>query len=225
MGTESICLDEKESPPEPTEDHGHAPADMAAAEALNAADVVQPQSDSETPDDDPVKKLKEALEVARKEAADNYDRLLRVSAEFDNYKKRNAREMCELRNYANESIIRDFLPVLDNLERALSSSSANGAQANNSILTGVEMTLKEILRIMEKHGVSRVEALEQPFNPAFHQAVMREETDACPENMVTQELQKGYRLHERLIRPAMVAVSAAMTKAPATEETFQNETE
>lgn len=221
MGTDHVCTDEIQPLQEQNEAHG---GDINNDDVSDtAAGALEAESADTPPEDDPLKKAREELAVAKKEAASNYDRLLRVSAEFDNYKKRNAREMCELRNYANESIIKDFLSVLDNLERALLSST-NGVGATDTIIAGVEMTLKEINKIMEKYGVSQVDAMEQPFNPAFHQAVMREETDAFPENTVTQELQKGYRMHDRLIRPAMVAVSAATANAAKKNETIQSET-
>lgn len=218
MVTDQVCQDDKQPFPHQNED----PADDRNAEISNPDDVMQAESDHETRNGDPLEKWKDELVAAKKEAENNYDRLLRVSAEFENYKKRMSREMSDLRNYANESIIREFLSVLDNLERALH-SSGNGGGATDQIIEGVEMTLKEIRKIMEKHGVSTVDALEKPFDPAFHQAVMREETDAFPENTVTQMLQKGYMLHERLIRPAMVVVSAATTAASGKDETIQNE--
>ncbi|MBW1898050.1 MAG: nucleotide exchange factor GrpE [Deltaproteobacteria bacterium] len=153
----------------------------------------------------------EELESVRQEARDNYDRFVRLSAEFENYKKRASREMSEFRKYANETIVRALLPVVDNLERAIE-SSGDDENATSCVVEGVEMTLKEILKVFEQFEVKPVESLEQPFDPGFHEAMMREESDEYPENTVIKELQKGYLMHERLIRPAMVVVSAAKTE-------------
>lgn len=151
-----------------------------------------------------------ALESAKKEAKENYDRFLRLSAEFENFKKRTTREMNEFRKFANETIIFELLPVVDNLERAIESSGGD-ENSNSCVVEGVEMTLKAILKVFQQFQVKQIESMGKPFDPLFHQAMMREESDAVPENTVIKELQKGYLLHERLIRPAMVVVSTAKT--------------
>lgn len=149
-----------------------------------------------------------ALEAAKQEAKDNYDRFLRQTAEFENYKKRTARELSDFRKYANETIIRELLPVVDNLERAIESSGGD-EKSNSCVVEGVEMTLKSILKVFDQFQVKQLESMGKPFDPVFHQAVMREGSETYPENTVIKELQKGYLLHERLIRPAMVVVSTA----------------
>jgi molecular chaperone GrpE len=148
------------------------------------------------------------LEAAKKEAGDYYDRLLRLSAEFENYKKRSSRELTDFRKFANEQIIKDLLGVIDNLERALT-SAADQEGCASSIAEGVELTLKEITKILEKHGVTVITAEGETFDPTYHQAVMQQETADRPPNTVVQELQKGYLLHNRLLRPSMVVVSKA----------------
>ncbi|MFZ5569315.1 MAG: nucleotide exchange factor GrpE [Thermodesulfobacteriota bacterium] len=218
MSTDHICQDEKQPLPQDIQD----PTAEFDDDVADAAGKAESRPDHDATEKEQVELLKEELASAKKEAETHYDRMLRLSADFENYKKRITREMSDLRNYANESIIKEFLPVLDNLERALQ-SVGNGGGNGNQVREGVEMTLKEILKIMQKNGVSPVEALAEPFNPAFHQAVMREETDQFPENTVTRMLQKGYKLHERLIRPAMVVVSAAITAAPEKSETGDDE--
>jgi len=155
---------------------------------------------------DHLKEMETRLESVEQEAKEAHDRFLRVSAEFENYKKRSAREMDEFRKFANESLLREMLTVVDNLERALNSSN-NDNQANSHIAEGVDMTLKEILKVFEKFNVKPIEALGKPFDPNFHQAAMREETNERPENTVLNELEKGYMIHDRLLRPAMVVVS------------------
>ncbi|MEJ2641713.1 MAG: nucleotide exchange factor GrpE [Desulfosarcinaceae bacterium] len=146
------------------------------------------------------------LTAAKNEAADYYDRLLRLSAEFENYKKRSSRELADFRKFANEMIIKDLLGVIDNLERALASAADQEGNAN-SIAEGVELTLKEIFKILEKNGVTAISADGEAFDPTYHQAVMQQETTDHPPNTVVQELQKGYLLHNRLLRPSMVVVS------------------
>jgi molecular chaperone GrpE len=169
---------------------------------LKATDAVEEKAEAV----DPIKGLQEKLESAEEDAKQAYDRFLRVSAEFENYKKRSTREMDEFRKFANQTLIKDLLPVVDNLELALKSS--NGSEsANRQVLDGVDLTLKEILKIFESYHVKPIECLGKPFDPAFHEAVMREETDDHPENTITNELQKGYLIHDRLVRPSMVVVA------------------
>ena len=147
-------------------------------------------------------KLKET-EAALKESN---DKVLRISAEFENYKKRMTRETDEFKKYANEVLIKQLLTVIDNLERAIESAKTSDVTVK-SISEGVEMTHKEILSILEKFNAKPIECLERPFDPEFHQAVSQEETGEFPENTVVKELMKGYMLHDRLIRPSMVVVS------------------
>ncbi|MBA4367409.1 MAG: nucleotide exchange factor GrpE [Desulfobacterium sp.] len=170
-------------------------------------EVEKVASEAEQQEDQPDPMLA-ALEAAKQEAKDNYDRFLRQTAEFENYKKRTAREMSDFRKYANETIIRELLPVVDNLERAIESSGGD-EKSDSCVVEGVEMTLKSILKVFDQFQVKQLESMGKPFDPVFHQAVMREESEAYPENTVIRELQKGYLLHERMIRPAMVVVSTA----------------
>lgn len=153
--------------------------------------------------------LKELLDAEKAKAAENYDRLLRMTAEFENYKKRVQRDMDDLRKFANETLIKELLSVVDNLERAIMASEPEKASEGEGacLIEGVEMTLNEILRVLKKFHVTSVEAMGKQFDPLFHEAVMQEETDEYPENTVINEMQKGYLLHNRLIRPAMVVVS------------------
>jgi molecular chaperone GrpE len=159
---------------------------------------------------DHLKELEEKLKNTELEAKQTYDRFLRVSAEFDNYKKRSSREMSEFRKYANESLISDMLTVVDNIERAISTSSSDD-KANSCIIEGVSLTLKEILRVFDNFGVKPIESLCKTFDPNFHQAVMQQESEEHPENTVIAELQKGYMIHDRLLRPSMVVVSKSKT--------------
>lgn len=184
------------------------PADTAQSQTAEKKPPSQPQEDVEgkEPSKTVAKTLEEQLEEARSEAQNNFERLLRNSAEFENFKKRATRQMDDFRKFANESLVKDLLPVVDNLERAIVSSGED-QKANSSILDGLEMTLKEMLKILEKFNVQPLESKGKAFDPSFHQAVMQEFSDDCPENTVVTELSKGYLIHDRLLRPAMVTVS------------------
>ncbi|MBN1931178.1 MAG: nucleotide exchange factor GrpE [Desulfobacterales bacterium] len=168
--------------------------------------------EQEVKTDDTIDELKAKLASKEQEAKDTYDRFLRVSADFENYKKRSERQMDDFKKFANESLIKELLPVVDNLERALITSAAN-EQSNQTIVEGVDLTIKNILKVFDKFSVKPMESLGKPFDPAFHQAVIHEETDDHPDNTVFKELQKGYLMYDRLLRPAMVAVSKAKTKS------------
>ncbi len=139
------------------------------------------------------------------------DRYLRTSAEFDNYKKRLDRQWEEFKRYAHESLVKELLPVVDNLERALAAACGENDQQTEGLLQGVEMTLQEILKIFERFHVVPIQALGEPFDPNFHQAVARQETEEVEENRVLEEYQKGYMIHDRLLRPSMVVVATRKT--------------
>ena len=157
-------------------------------------------------EDDPMKVLEAKLEAKEKEAEENYDRLLRLSAEFENYKKRSSREIEEFRKFANQSLIKEMLSVVDNLELAM--NSTNGHKAiDKDLVKGLEMTHREILKVFEKFNVKPIDAKGQPFDPTFHEAVMQEETNDYAKNTVINEMQRGYMIHDRLLRPSMVVVA------------------
>jgi molecular chaperone GrpE len=160
--------------------------------------------------------LEATLQKARAEAAENYDRLLRVSADFENYKKRVSKEKSDLIRYGNDELIKELLPVIDNLERALEHASSEETQ--EGIQGGVEMTLQQFLGILQRFGVTPIAAEGEPFDPTKHEAVMEQATgDYDPGNVVT-ELQKGYLLNDRLVRPAKVVVAKAHGDAESEEE-------
>ena len=174
------------------------------------ADTLQPPADEKTLENetvsDPVKELENRCETAEQESRQNYERLLRVSADFENFKKRSFRETDDFRKYANELLLLELLTVVDNLERAIQSTSGENNEAG-CVIEGVEMTLKALLKIFERFSVKLIEAVGKPFDPNFHQAMMQEASDLYPENTIISEFQKGYMLHDRLLRPSMVVVS------------------
>lgn len=151
--------------------------------------------------------LKRKLEEKEKEAKDYYDRLLRTAADFENYKKRAAREKEEWTKYANEDLIKAILPFVDNLERAL--DHAGKTENNQSIEEGVRLTLQQLLQTLSRFGLSPVESVGKPFDPSVHEAMIAVETDEHEPNRVIEEFQKGYFLKDRLLRPATVSVSKA----------------
>jgi len=148
------------------------------------------------------------LDAREKDYKEAYDRLLRVTAEFENYKKRLSREMEDFRKYANQSLLKEMLSVVDHIELAIQAAGVP-SPAGTSMVEGLNLTLKEFLRILDKFKVKPIEAVGQPFNPQMHEAIMQEATDRLPENTVVREMQKGYTISDRLLRPALVVVAAA----------------
>ena len=154
-----------------------------------------------------IAELEAALHKAQAEAQENYERLLRISADFDNYKKRVSREKADLIRYGNDELIKELLPVIDNLERALEHASSEGAQ--EGITGGVEMTLQQFLGILQRFGVTPIATEGEPFDPTKHEAVMEQATGDYEPGHVVAELQRGYLLNDRLVRPAKVVVAKA----------------
>ncbi|MDH3976428.1 MAG: nucleotide exchange factor GrpE [Deltaproteobacteria bacterium] len=152
-----------------------------------------------------VELLKEQIAALEKEKNEIRDNALRATAETENFKKRLTREKEDFVKYSNEKVIKEFLPVVDNLERAV--EHAKEAGEGGSLLEGVEMTLDLFKKALANLGVTQVSALGEPFNPERHEAVQQIESADHEPNIVVSEFQKGYMLHERLIRPAMVVVS------------------
>lgn len=190
------------------EDDLEKPEEEAIVDDEGTSPDARDEEDSEaSTEDDPEARLK----AAEQKADEYYDRLLRTSAEFDNYKKRTTREMRDVVRYANEKLLKELLSVVDNLERAVTSAQQDNAE-DDALLEGVRLTLNEIEKILERHNVQPVKALGEPFDPNFHQAMMQAESEDQPVNTVIQEMQKGYVLHDRLLRPAMVVVSKAKSE-------------
>jgi molecular chaperone GrpE len=154
-----------------------------------------------------IAELEAALNKAKEEAEENYDRLLRVTADFENYKKRVAKEKSDLTRYGNEELIKALLPVIDNLERALGHASGEGEQ--EGIKGGVEMTLQQFLQILQRFGITPISAEGERFDPTRHEAIMEQTTGDYAPGHVVSELEKGYLLNDRLVRPAKVVVAKA----------------
>jgi molecular chaperone GrpE len=167
-----------------------------------------PRRADEDRDADPAARLaalESELAAAREEARQANDRWVRERADLENVKKRMARQQADTVRYANEGLIRDLLPVVDNLERAVEHARDGGNGA--PLVEGVGLVLKALLDALEKHGVTRIQAKGAPFDPAHHEAMAHVESAEHAPNSVVEEFQPGYRLNERLLRPARVSVA------------------
>jgi len=150
--------------------------------------------------------LNELKERAAK-ADENWDRLLRTTADFENFKKRAAREKQDAIKFANESLLQKLIPVLDSLDMALTAAQATQAAAGQSLQEGVSMIGQQLKKALAEAGLEEVDATGKTFDPNLHEAVSQKETSDVPEGQVIQQLRKGYKLRERLLRPASVVVS------------------
>lgn len=149
----------------------------------------------------------EELRAQAAKADENWQRLLRATADLENFKKRAARERQEAVKFANESLVQKLIGVLDNFEMALAATQSNPAADVQSLQAGVTMIQQQLKAVLTEAGVEEVDATGKVFDPNLHEAVSQQETDAVPEGLVVQQLRKGYKLRERLLRPATVIVA------------------
>ncbi|MGQ9556424.1 MAG: nucleotide exchange factor GrpE [Desulfurispora sp.] len=193
LSLEETRAEPAESRPVPDEQAGEpaAPAEPGQAEEQAA------------PEDVDLAALQ--AELARKTALaeEHFQRLARLQADFENFRKRTLREKEDLLKFAAEKLIGQLLPVLDNFERALAAPEGDGA----AFRSGVEMIYRQLMDILHREGLESLQCVGQPFDPSRHEAVMRQPAGEQPENTVLAELQKGYTLHGKVIRPAMVCVA------------------
>ncbi|WP_337985759.1 nucleotide exchange factor GrpE [Dehalobacter sp. DCM] len=162
---------------------------------------------TECPAEDPadhLQHLREEIEEQKAKAEDYYSQLQRLMAEFDNFRKRTQKEKEETAKYASERLILALLPVLDNFERAIVSSRKNSDF--EALSQGVEMIERMFLKVLEDEGLKAIPSVGKEFDPYLHEALLREDSDQ-PENMILEELQRGYYLKEKVIRPSRVKVS------------------
>lgn len=214
--TEATDLDSAES--EPIDDG------VEAAEAEESSADAEPEV---SPEAEALANLKAEYETYKAEAEEQHDQMLRTVAEFDNSRKRAEREKEESLKYALESFVKELIPTVDSIERAIQSTTES--EDFGALAEGVEMIYKGILSTLEKRGVIPIDAVNEPFDPMQHEAVMHVESEKVPENHVIEEWQKGYLLHNRVIRPSMVSVSKGKSEqveeseAPNLEEEESNE--
>ncbi len=157
-----------------------------------------------------IEELKKKLEEKEKEIKEHHDRLLRLAADFENYKKRTAKDKDEWTKFANEDLLKAVLPFVDNLERAV--SHAEKVSDTGVLIEGVRLTIQQLLQTLKKFGLSTFESVGKPFDPTVHEAMLVVETDKHEPNQVVEEFQKGYLLNDRLLRPATVSVSKTPEK-------------
>jgi len=167
-------------------------------------DGPEPANFSET---DPAAVVMGDLETLRQERDQFLGLLKRTQADFENYQKRSQREREQDRRYWYGPLGLDLLPVIDNLERAL--AAAKQANETGPLVQGVNMVLAQFLDLLKRHGITPIEARGQPFDPHLHEAVMQQPSEEVPPDTVTQVLERGFMLHDRVLRPAKVAVSVA----------------
>lgn len=206
--------DRDDSPALPNEDDAYQldlePESEVDVEQLTREALAAVESRQEAPpkgvmplggDDEERAPSEEEVAALQAEIADLRDRSIRTLADFENYRRRSDKEREDLRRFATSDVLRDLLPVVDNLERAI---AAGGSVEDLKL--GVELTLRQFKDLLRQRGVGEVKAAGQPFDPALHEAVAREEDPAVTVPTVIAELQRGYTLHGRLLRPALVKV-------------------
>ncbi len=181
-------------------------ADDVLADDVLADEVLADEVTADVVGDaEPIEEV-DPLEAAQAEMQQAVDRELRCRAELENYRKRAAREMVEQRRYANLPLMRDLLPVMDNLRRAI--EAAEKTHDTASLLEGVKMVGQQFGSVLEKHHCTQIAALDEPFDPHLHEAVSQQPSGDHPANTVLVETQTGFQLHDRVVRPSQVVVSA-----------------
>ena len=187
-------------------------------EALNQPREAEPDGAAKDTDDNSPPEAAISDETTPEiELAQVREQLLRTRADFENYRKRMARETDRIRKTAAESLVHDLLPVLDNLELAL----AHAGDQSGALADGVELVLRQLRATLEKHGVTEIPDAGEVFNPQFHEAMSMIESDEVPENHVVQVFQRGFKLGDQVLRPSRVAVSKG--PAHASEEREEEE--
>ena len=210
-----------DSPDLPEAAQDHEPGDEAASAEAGAGEAAapddpagpqdgdrggEPEEGEVSEDDDPLAQL----ETARAEAAANYDRYLRAAAELDNFRKRAVRMRAESREETLRDLLLQIAPLMDNMRRAL---AQEGAEAR-SLKQGVELILSQFQAVLNGYGLEEIEAVGKPFDPNLHEAMLEVESADCEPGTILEEMEKGYRLRDKVLRPARVVVA----KAPAEKE-------
>ncbi len=167
--------------------------------------------------EEPVKEAEDELSALKRELAEAKDKTLRTFAELENFRKRSARTLQDELKYANMSLIRDMLPVMDNLLRAIEAAEKQDQAGEltaqgKALLDGVKMVVEQFNTVLGKHNCTPIEAVNQPFDPNFHQAITQMPSADVEPNTVIMETQKGYVLHDRVVRPSQVIVSCEAPK-------------
>jgi len=195
----------------------------STAQAENTAETAEAQAAAQ-----PEAQAADPVAEAKREAAEFKDKLLRTLAEMENLRRRTEREVADARAYGISAFARDILTVADNMHRALEALDKelreNANESVKSLLDGVELTERALMSALEKHGVKRIDPIGQKFDPNRHQAMYEIEDASVPAGQVMQVVQSGYLIGERVLRPAMVAVSKGGPKASAAQPANDNPT-
>ena len=190
-------------------EHIHRAAPLEAPEAAREEKPAEPSAQAVTE----AEELRMRLGAKEKEAAENHDRYLRAMAELDNFRKRASRDKEDAIKYGNAKLIKDILPILDSLDRALHQSSDLSVRNNfEAFQQGLGLIHSQILGCLERHGVVKISAKGEEFDPERHQALLQVETPEMDSNRVVDEFESGYTLHGRLLRPTKVSVSKNVPK-------------
>ena len=180
-----------------------------------ATDATPPAAENATPEIPPARPSPEQqIATLEAEKAEYKDRMLRIAAEFDNYKKRMRKDISDHEERAREAVLRDFLEIADNLERAVGSWKEGGEKDIKSVQNGVDLVLRLFKSKLERYSVTAIEAKGQPFDPRIHDAISQTPSAEATPGTVLHELQRGYRVGEKLLRPAVVVVAAAPPAPP-----------
>ncbi|MFQ5455110.1 MAG: nucleotide exchange factor GrpE [Nitrospirota bacterium] len=168
---------------------------------VSSSDIVEDEGKEEDTTDD----LKGDIKKKEDELKELNDKYIRLHAEFDNYKKRTLKDKIEFTKYSNESIIKDILPIIDNMERAIAHSEET--EEFEKMVEGIKLINKQMIELLKKFGVTVIDSLNKHFDPSIHQAIAQREIDDKEDNIVIEESQRGYILNDRVIRPSLVIVS------------------
>jgi molecular chaperone GrpE len=195
------------------------PEEHQNANTIENLDMPPSDDSSVTEESGVAEGLQRALATKTEEYKELNDKYLRLAAEFDNFKRLAQRDQRDQIRFGNEQLLKELLPVVDNLERAITASRNGGSP--DVLIQGVDLTLKQLTGALTRFHVIPVETVGQPFNPATHQAVTSVASEKVPEQHVVDEFQRGYRLHDRILRAAMVSVSTGQAQdgAPGTDKT------
>ncbi len=203
----------------PSDDLEAALAEASEAVGKGAKKSRDPASDAHSADKVVIQALsvelqalKEQFETRSAELEEARERHLRLQAEFENFRKRGLKERQEAHQYGHQNLVKDLLATVDNLERAIGHGQDNAAADLQAVLQGVELVHRELMTVLEKHGVTRIDTEEGRFDPAVHEAMAQVPDPSVPPNSIVDVLQRGYLLRDRMLRPARVVVSRAPTE-------------
>lgn len=206
-GKDELASEESTEVSRPSAAEGQAVGqpDPECADEAGAVEVAEESPERKKEDSPSREQLESELEKWKRQAEEHYEMFLRARADLENYRRRARRELEETARYAASPLAEALLPVLDNMERALAAGKDSGG--GEAFYQGVEMVYRQLLQVLTEAGLSPIEAVGKPFDPRLHNAVMQTESDEYESGTVVEELQRGYRFKDRVLRPTMVKVS------------------